>query len=122
MKPSLVLWSVLALCLLSPVAARRPGPLLSRKGIRPTPEELKPLPQGFVVVPPPERSSVDPVPISAGLAPVEVPQQQPQVPVPEVPEVQTGGPEPGIVPPDTQPKVVTPTVCTQTNILPLRTQ
>jgi hypothetical protein len=91
----------------------------------PTPEELQPLPQGFIVVPPPERSSVDPVPISTLLAPVEVPQQQPLVPVPEVPEVQTGGPEPGLVPgPDSQPgmKVVTRTVCTQTNILPLRTQ
>lgn len=122
MKSLHVLWLALALCLLSPVAARRPGPLLGRR-IRPTPEELRPLPQGVVIVPPPERSSVEVVPISVGLAPVEVPQQQPQVPVPEVPEVQTGAPEPGSLPVDSQPGVTKAvTVCTETNIAPLRKQ
>lgn len=123
MKLRSTLWLLLVLSLLAPATARRPGPRL-RNRIRPTPEELRPLPEGVIVVPPPERSSVDAVPISTLLQPVEGPEdQQQQVAAPEVPEVQTGLPEPGKIPPQTEPitsRAVT--VCTSTDISPIRRQ
>lgn len=66
---------VLLLCLLSCVSAR-PG--IRRVHLRPTPQEVFPLPYGAVIVEPPVRSSVEAVPAAASLL-------QPDAVVPEPP-------------------------------------
>lgn len=60
---------LLGLCLLSAVEARPGRP--ARRRIRPTPEELVPLPPTAVLEPLPERHTVDPVPLEALFPPTE---------------------------------------------------
>jgi hypothetical protein len=60
---------LLGLCLLAAVEARPGRP--TRRRIRPTPEELVPLPPSAVTEPLPERHTVDPVPIEALVSPTE---------------------------------------------------
>jgi hypothetical protein len=74
---SVVILVVMTVCLLSsvPTEAKRPG----RPGrrIRPTPEELAPLPPNVVASPLPERHAVDPVPIEALIPVVTEPVAEP---------------------------------------------
>jgi hypothetical protein len=114
MKQAYVVAAVLVLCLMSPAAAR-PGVRPAR--LRPTPEELMPLPLGATVSEPAERSSVEAVPIAAML------------PISDTSAVVIEPSEPVLTEPVTPPEVTATAPvtaqapsCTEINIKPLRKQ
>lgn len=107
MRPSFLWLSALVLLLhvLAPVQAR-PG--VRRARLRPTPEELAPWGEGAIVTEPPERSSVDPVPVAALF--------------PELVTDTTGLVPSEPVEPDTEPDQRQAQTCVSINIKPLRKQ